>query len=135
VGSELVIVRWCDRCSGKGDDVAEHRVRVDDLDRVIDLCPGCFDEVLVAVEKALGDLADLGQPADRVTGPAMRPTPSGRAHPGKSDIDVRCKLCDYVASTPNALWQHADRLHGMKRAEYRTAATRPASALGRGAAA
>jgi hypothetical protein len=132
VGSELVIVRWCDRCRRKGDDIVEHRVIVDDVDRQLDLCPGCFDEVLAAVVEAI---TALGQPADRATSVVTRPTPSGRAHPGKSEVDVRCKLCDYVAGTSNALWQHADRLHGMKRAEYRAAAIRPASALGQGVAA
>lgn len=136
MGSELVIVRWCDRCTSKGDDVAEHRVRVDDVDRVLDLCEACFGTMFGALVEAI---AEIGQPPDRATPPRAPAVQTRdrtrRASPGTTDPDVRCKLCPHVCTSIPAVWQHARGAHNMTRSDYRAAATRPDSALGKGVAA
>ena len=136
MGSRLEIVRWCDRCETEGENVDEHHVRVDDTDRVLDLCQPCFEVLLDPVIEAI---TELGAPAGKVstsappaTAPALRRRPS----PGTAaEVDRRCKLCPHVCSTTSAVWQHALQVHSMKRGEYRAAAVHPDSALGQGVAA
>ena len=146
--SELIVRYTCDRCSVKADEGAEFypelRVTVgDDLDRVVDLCPGCHADVVPAIVAAF---AEIGRPPDDTPSPngiataAITATRRRRAPSGEKDfplnskqyVDPRCKLCGAVTSGSNALWQHADKTHDMSRPEYRAAATRPDSALGRG---
>lgn len=146
MSSELIIRYTCDRCqrrAAEGDADGFHpelRVRIGDVDRLVDLCDTCARELLGSVVEVL---PDLGRPADTA---AARPRPASapaaqpastrqRATPGASDPDVRCKLCPHVATTVGAIKQHVRASHGMGIPDYRAAAVRPDSALGRGVAA
>lgn len=110
--------------------MAEHRIRLDEIDRTVDLCEACLTGFLAAVVDTLGDLTELGQaykgshrkhaePKAAAT-PAQPALPSGRRPRTAPDPADRspCPFCPAMSSSHNGLKQHIRTRHGLTWSQY-----------------
>lgn len=126
MGSELVIRRWCDYCTAEQGDVegegrtfyAELRLTVGAVDRVLDLCGGCFDQHL---QPALDQLGDLGEAAGKANKVARKEQPAVDSSPAPAAASDRvpCPLCSATSASQNGLKQHVRIRHGLTWSQYR----------------